>query len=40
MGLKTVVFEIDKYICWGTPNDLRTFEYWKAYFTKTGASTQ
>jgi len=32
MGLKCVIFEIDYYICWGTPNDLRTFEYWQTCF--------
>ena len=32
LGLKCVVFEIDYYICWGTPNDLRTFEYWQSCF--------
>lgn len=31
-GLRCVVFEIDYYICWGTPNDLHTFEYWQACF--------
>lgn len=30
-GLKVKVFEIDKYICWGTPNDLRTYEYWQNF---------
>jgi len=33
-GLKVKVFEVDKYICWGTPNDLRTYEYWELYFKK------
>jgi dTDP-glucose pyrophosphorylase len=32
LGLRCVVFEIDYYICWGTPNDLRTFEYWQSCF--------
>lgn len=35
-GKKAVVFDVDKFICWGTPDDLRTFEYWKDYFTKAG----
>lgn len=26
------IFEIDKYICWGTPNDLKTYQYWENYF--------
>jgi NDP-sugar pyrophosphorylase family protein len=33
-GLKVVVFESDSYICWGTPDDLKTYEYWQDYFTK------
>lgn len=32
LGLNVRVFEIDKYICWGTPNDLRVYNYWKEYF--------
>jgi len=28
------VFEINHYICWGTPNDLKTFEYWQSCFHK------
>ncbi|ASF38497.1 hypothetical protein CEH05_04930 [Halobacillus halophilus] len=34
MNLKVKVFEVDHYICWGTPNDLRTFEYWQSFFHK------
>lgn len=30
-GLKVKVLEVDKYICWGTPNDLRTYEYWQQF---------
>lgn len=33
--LNVKVFEIEKYICWGTPNDLRTYKYWEEYFNKT-----
>lgn len=29
---KVLPFEIDKYICWGTPLDLQTFEFWQRYF--------
>jgi NDP-sugar pyrophosphorylase family protein len=32
LGLRCVVFEIDYYICWGTPDDLRTFQYWQSCF--------
>ena len=34
LGLNCKLFEIDKYICWGTPNDLKTFEYWQSCFHK------
>jgi len=33
-GLKVKVFEVDHYICWGTPDDLNTYNYWKEYFNK------
>jgi dTDP-glucose pyrophosphorylase len=32
-GQKVKVFEIDSYICWGTPDDLRTYEYWQDFFS-------
>lgn len=31
-GLKIFVFEADEYISWGTPDDLKTYEYWQRYF--------
>jgi len=31
-GLKVKVFEVDNYICWGTPDDYKTYNYWKEYF--------
>lgn len=34
LGLECHVFEIDSYLCWGTPDDLRTFEYWQSCFHK------
>lgn len=34
LGLRCRLFEVDSYLCWGTPNDLRTFEYWQACFHK------
>jgi NDP-sugar pyrophosphorylase family protein len=33
-GLKCCIFEVDNYLCWGTPNDLKTFEYWQSCFHK------
>jgi NDP-sugar pyrophosphorylase family protein len=34
LGLHCRLFEVDSYLCWGTPNDLRTFEYWQSCFHK------
>jgi NDP-sugar pyrophosphorylase family protein len=34
LGLKCMLFEVDSYLCWGTPNDLKTFEYWQSCFHK------
>ncbi len=34
LGLDCRLFEIDHYLGWGTPNDLKTFEYWQSCFHK------
>ena len=34
IGLNVKLFEIDHYLGWGTPTDLRTFEYWQSCFHK------
>jgi NDP-sugar pyrophosphorylase family protein len=34
MGYRVKPFLVDDYICWGTPNDLKTFEYWQSFFHK------
>lgn len=34
LGYTVKNFEIDNYICWGTPNDLKTYEYWQRFFNK------
>jgi hypothetical protein len=34
LGLKCVVFEIDHYLSWGTPDELDTFHYWQSCFHK------
>jgi hypothetical protein len=34
LGLKVRILEVDSYLCWGAPNDLRTFEYWQSCFSK------
>ena len=34
LGLTVKVFEVDDYICWGTPDDYETFVYWQSFFHK------
>lgn len=38
LGLKAKVFEIEKYLCWGTPADFekwqKTFEYWHEFYLR------
>lgn len=34
LGFRAKVFEVDHYICWGTPNDYKTFLYWDDYYKK------
>ena len=34
LGISCRLFEVDSFLCWGTPNDLRTFEYWQSCFHK------
>jgi hypothetical protein len=31
-NLNVKVFEVEDYICWGTPDDYKTYNYWKNYF--------
>jgi len=35
-GLRVKVFEVERYICWGTPRDLDVFQYWHGYFHDVG----
>jgi hypothetical protein len=41
-GARIVVFPVDHYLCWGTPNDYETFTYWQNHFTHadSGASRE
>ncbi len=32
LGYTARVFEIDNYICWGTPDDLKTYQYWQTFW--------
>lgn len=34
IGLNCRYFEVEHYINWGTPNDLKTFQYWQSCFHK------
>lgn len=34
LGLSCHLFEVDHFLSFGTPNDLRTFEYWQSCFHK------
>ncbi len=34
LGLRCRLFEVESYLSWGTPDDLRTFEYWQSCFHK------
>ena len=34
LGFNVKVFEVDDYICWGTPDDYETFLYWQSFFHK------
>lgn len=31
-GLRCEIFEVEHYLCWGTPDELATFNYWQAAF--------
>ncbi len=34
LNFNVKVFEVDDYICWGTPDDYNTFVYWQSFFHK------
>lgn len=34
MGYRVKVFPVDYYLCWGTPNDYKTYLYWESFFHK------
>jgi hypothetical protein len=35
-GLRVMVFEVQRYICWGTPQDVDVYNYWRSYFEQCG----
>lgn len=34
LGLNCYLFEVEHFLSWGTPSDLKTFEYWQSCFHK------
>jgi NDP-sugar pyrophosphorylase family protein len=40
MGYKVKAFPVDYYICWGTPNDYRTYNYWSDYHSTQSKHNQ
>ena len=34
-GKQGRIFDVRRYLCWGTPDDLRAWEYWEAHFKRT-----
>lgn len=39
-GYKVKVFEVENYLCWGTPNDYKTYSYWSSYFSEKFKDTK
>jgi NDP-sugar pyrophosphorylase family protein len=37
LDLRVKIFDIDNYVGWGTPDDLKTFQYWQSCFHKWGS---
>jgi len=35
-GVHVRVFEVDRFVCWGTPGDLDKYNYWRGYFKAKG----
>jgi NDP-sugar pyrophosphorylase family protein len=33
-GYRCKIFNVDNYLCWGTPNDYKTYCYWAEYFLR------
>lgn len=36
-GKLITLFEVDKFICWGTPDDLEQYFFWSEFFGKSGS---
>ena len=37
-GKRVALFEVEKFICWGTPDDLEEYVFWSEYFNKKSQS--
>ena len=37
-GHKARIFDVKRYLCCGTPDDLRTWQYWEGHFKRQGTS--
>jgi hypothetical protein len=33
-GRRAWIFDVDHYICFGTPDDVRSYNFWAAYFNR------
>ena len=33
-GKKGAILDVNPFVCFGTPDDVRTYEYWEEYFRK------
>jgi NDP-sugar pyrophosphorylase family protein len=38
-GLRVALFEVDKFICWGTPEDFEEYVFWSRYFVATAVGS-
>jgi hypothetical protein len=34
-GYRCKIFNVLNYLCWGTPNDYKTYQYWDEHFRGT-----
>ena len=38
-GMHVEVFEVDVYLGWGSPNELKTYQYWQKYFQQSSPTS-
>ncbi len=39
-GLRVCLCEVEKFICWGTPEDFMEYQFWSRYFSRQGSRQQ